>query len=296
VIDRRTTARGVFLALAVGLTATLSATGSAAPAQGVPRLVFPVVGPVSYRDDFGEPRSQGWGHPGNDMLAPRNAIAVAAEPGTIKFWTTSASAGCMLYLYGESGTSYQYIHLNNDLGDANDNRGKCVPGTAYAPGLRTGARVEAGEAVGFVGDSGDADGIHPHLHFEVHPNDGAAVSPFKYLRRAQRLLFPVSPETTVTLTITGTIVEASADRVTVRVTRLRGYPAGIPVAKPARLVVSLPATAQVDVGTGSLDGPEAVSGLAGEQVIVLTQPAAATLDVALGRPGAISAARLALAP
>jgi hypothetical protein len=33
---------------------------------------------------------------------------------------------CMLYLYGESGTIYYYIHLNNDLTLKNDNRGKCV--------------------------------------------------------------------------------------------------------------------------------------------------------------------------
>ena len=58
--------------------------------------------------------------------------AVAAEDGTIKFWTTSARAGCMLYLYGASGTTYLYIHLNNDLTAKRDNKGKCVPGTAYA--------------------------------------------------------------------------------------------------------------------------------------------------------------------
>ena len=48
-------------------------------------------------------------------MAPRRALALAAEPGRIKFWTTSARAGCMLYLEGESGTEYLYVHLNNDL-------------------------------------------------------------------------------------------------------------------------------------------------------------------------------------
>jgi hypothetical protein len=284
------------LAIALALAATLASVSSAQPGAAVPRLIFPVVGPVSYHDDFGEPRSQGWTHPGNDILAPRKAIAVAAEAGTIKFWTTSASAGCMLYLYGDSGTSYQYIHLNNDVGDENDNRGRCVAGTAYAPGLKNGAHVEAGEAIGFVGDSGDADGIHPHLHFEVHPDDGDAVSPFKYLKRALKLLFAVSPQTTVTLTVTGAVVDATGDRMTVRVSKLRAYPAGLALAKPARLVLALPASAQVDLGTGSLAGPEATSTLAGKQVIVLTQPVTATLDVALGRPLAISTARVALAP
>ena len=143
----------------------------------MPQLVFPVVGPVTYRDDFGEPRAK-WPHPGNDLMAEKRQIAVAAEPGKIMFWTHSATAGCMLYLKGKSGTTYQYIHLNNDLTDGNDNRGKCVAGTAYAPGLKDGATVQAGQPVGFVGDSGDANGIHPHLHFEVHPNDGPPVDPY----------------------------------------------------------------------------------------------------------------------
>jgi murein DD-endopeptidase MepM/ murein hydrolase activator NlpD len=285
----------VLLAVAVGLAAGLAGVVSAGTSGAVPRLVFPLVGPASFRDDFGEARAQGWAHPGIDIVAPRKAIATAAEPGTVKFWTTSASAGCMLYLYGESGTTYQYIHLNNDLGPENDNRGRCVAGVAYAPGLRSGAHVDAGEAIGFVGDSGDANGIHPHLHFEVHPNDGPATDPFKHLKRALRLLFPTAPAATVTLTITGTILESAPDRVTVQVAKLRAYPVGLAVAKPGRLVLALPAAAQVDIGNGSLAGPEAVPDLTGRQAIVLTQPAPATLDVALGRPGAISAARLALA-
>ena len=39
----------------------------------------------------------------------------------------------MLYLYGASGTTYMYIHLNNDLTMKNDNRGKCVPGCRTRP-------------------------------------------------------------------------------------------------------------------------------------------------------------------
>ena len=94
----------------------------------------------------------------------------------------------MLYLYGASGTTYLYIHLNNDLTAKRDNRGKCVPGVAYADGLKNGARVKAGQLIAYNGDSGDAEGIY-HLHFEVHPNDGADVDPFPYLNEATRLLF-----------------------------------------------------------------------------------------------------------
>ena len=118
------------------------------------------------------------------------ALVVAVEPGKIVFWTTSATAGCMLYLYGRSGTSYQYIHLNNDLTNHNDNRGSCVAGVSYAPGLRDGQTVDAGDVIGYVGDSGDANGLHPHLHFEIHPGGGAAVSPYQWLQRATHLTSP----------------------------------------------------------------------------------------------------------
>ncbi len=292
---RRTTARA-FLVAASGVAAvTLGGVAAATPSAPVPRLVFPVVGPVTYHDDFGDPRGEGWSHPGNDLLAARRAVAVAAEPGTVRLWTTSASAGCMLYLYGESGTTYQYIHLNNDLTNGNDNRGRCVAGTAYAPGLASGDRVGAGEPVGFVGDSGDANGIHPHLHFEVHPNDGPPSDPYPFLRRAAHLLFPVSSQA-VTLTITGVIAAATGDRLTVRVAKLRAYPATTAVGKPAKLVLALPSAAQVDDGSGSLADASAAARLVGSQVVVLTQPARATLDVALGRPGAIAASRVSVTP
>ena len=145
------------------------------------RFVFPVVGRVQYTNDYGAPRPQG-AHEGNDIMAPRRALAVATEAGKIKFWTHSATAGCMLYLYGKSGTTYLYIHLNNDVTDHNDNRGKCAAGTSYAPGLKNGANNQAGQLLGFVGDSGDANGVGTHPHFEVHPHDGGATNPYPYLK------------------------------------------------------------------------------------------------------------------
>ena len=54
----------------------------------------------------------------------------------------------MLYLYGASGTTYIYIHLNNDLTAKNDNKGKCVAGGSYWKGLKDGARVAAGQPIG----------------------------------------------------------------------------------------------------------------------------------------------------
>jgi hypothetical protein len=296
VISRRTTAVGVALVATLAAAAALAAPGGATARGAVPQLIFPVVGPVTYRDDFGEPRAK-WPHPGNDLMASKRQIAVAAEPGTITFWTHSATAGCMLYLHGKSGTTYQYIHLNNDLTAGNDNRGKCVAGTAYAPGLKDGATVQAGQPLGFVGDSGDANGIHPHLHFEVHPNDGPAVDPYPYLRKALHLLVPVDPKTTVSLSAEGTVTGSTGSRLTLAVTSMTVFPGAQKLTNFGRsIVLSIPSTAQVDAGDGTLGSASstALSALDGRSVVVLTAPAKATLDVALARPGALSASRIAV--
>jgi murein DD-endopeptidase MepM/ murein hydrolase activator NlpD len=91
----RTTARGVLLlSLLLGLAGAASAA-KPPKAASVPTLIFPVAGPTTYIDDFGQPRGGGT-HEGNDLMARKKTPVVAGEPGKVKFWTTSASAGCML--------------------------------------------------------------------------------------------------------------------------------------------------------------------------------------------------------
>ncbi|MGH3038647.1 MAG: M23 family metallopeptidase [Gaiellaceae bacterium] len=173
-------------AVALLALATWAAAGTAGAA--VPRLVFPVLGATSYYNDFGAPRASG-GHQGNDIMAAKRTPVVAVESGRIVKYTRSWSAGCMLYLYGKSGTTYMYIHLNNDRTLRNDNRGGCRNRIAYAPGLQRRQWVRAGQLIAYVGDSGDANGIASHLHFEVHPNGGRAVSPYRHLRAADHHLY-----------------------------------------------------------------------------------------------------------
>jgi hypothetical protein len=133
----------------------------------------------------------------------------------------------MLYLYGRSGTSYMYIHLNNDKTLRNDNRGGCVNGVAYAPGLQSNQQVQAGQLIAYVGDSGDANGIASHLHFELHPNGGRAVSPYRYLRGAFKHIYarPPASVTTLNMRVEGTVVYTLTDtdpqRIRIRVTRVR---------------------------------------------------------------------------
>jgi hypothetical protein len=291
----RPTARGFLLLCLLLLTAGAgSAWGQPTPAASseaatVPRLVFPLVGAVTFGDDFGDPRGQGL-HEGIDIMAPRNAPVLAVEAGTVKFWTTSWRAGCMLYLNGESGTTYNYIHLNNDLGDENDNRGTCVPGVAYAKGLKNGAKVAAGQLIAYNGDSGDADGIHPHLHFEVHPGGTGLVNPYKHLLRARRLLFTAERGSTFTLALTGRVAGAAGQELALQLDQVRQWPGGRKVAQSGQKVsVAVPETATIE---GPLPTPALELLTSGLTVTVWTAPAKVTLAAQTGAPGTLAAQRV----
>jgi Peptidase family M23 len=287
----RTTARGfLFLAAIFGLAA---GTAGAAPPKVPDHIIFPVVGQVSYVDDFGAPRSGG-AHQGNDLMSTKKSPAVAAESGTVKYWTTSRSAGCMLYLYGESGTIYYYIHLNNDRTMRNDNRGKCVQGVAYA--VKNGARVAAGQQIGYVGDSGDANGGMSHLHFEVHPGGGKAVSPYAYLQKAYKLLFASKPGAPFSLTLTGTVASATLGRLVVNVTMSQAWPSGLTLTKLNRpIAITVPDATLVQTITPTLRTIASVTvATKGEKVVVWTQPAPATLKAQRADDGVLSSALIQL--
>jgi len=303
----RTTARAFLLFALFGLLAGTAAAKPADPFVRLPskpakprilgkQIVFPILGRTQLTNSFGDPRGQG-AHEGEDIMAPRKAPALAAEAGRVKFHTGSGRAGCMLYLYGDSGTKYMYIHLNNDLTMTNDNRGTCVQGVAFARGLKDGQRVLAGQPVGFVGDSGDADGISPHLHFEMHPGGGAAVAPYPHLRVAKRLLFYAAPGTIFTLAMTGKVVAIGNGQLRVNVGTLRGSPMGITLRNLGRgLTINVPVGALIE--RSRQDGTAVPVGLAnakpGETVSLWTEAALATADAQAGKAGALIAERILL--
>ncbi len=132
-------------------------------------FVFPVAAPYTFIDSWGFPRMTGTeyehGHQGVDVMAPFGAPLFAVERGIITRVGVDVLGGQKLWLKGASGTYYYYAHLQ-----------------AYAPGMVEGAVVGAGDVVGFVGDTGNARGGAPHLHFQVHPGGGAPVNPYGLLR------------------------------------------------------------------------------------------------------------------
>jgi hypothetical protein len=290
----RTTARGILFPLLAGLLAGvfLVPAGGAESTGAVPRLLFPLVAKTDLWDNYGDSRGT-HSHAGIDMENPWRAPVVAVEAGRVSY-AESGLGGCMLYLYGRSGTMYMYIHLNNDLTARNDNRGGCVKDVTFA--VPDGARVSAGEQVAWNGDSGDASG-NPHLHFEVHPNGGGDVNPFPYLTRANRPLFAAKLGTPFSLGLRGKLVGAGAGTVELDVERVRHYPGGRWLEIDKRPVeLAVPTTALVgptirNVGSGAhgeLRAPLAAA--------VQTIRAETTLDAIVGAPGSLTASRVSRLP
>ena len=291
---RHRTARGTLVSL---LLAGLAAAALTTPAangrqQGVPRLVFPLVAKTDLWDNYGDPRGNGR-HSGIDMENPWRAPVVAVEDGRVEH-AEAQLGGCMLYLYGRSGTMYLYIHLNNDLTARNDNKGGCVRDITFA--VPDGARVAAGEQIAWNGDSGDANG-NPHLHFEVHPNGGADVNPIRHLRRAIKPLFAAKPGSKFSLGLRGKLIAAGAGTATLEVERVRHYPGGRWLAiDPKMLELTVPPEVTVSPAIAQITGSALRAFGTPVPVTAYTVQARATADAILGAPGALRVRRVAALP
>lgn len=156
--------------------------------QAFREIVFPVVGVTSFSATYGACRDGcSRAHMGADIATYgwKGVSVVAAHDGTIiSARVGGALSGCSVALEADDGWTTRYIHLNDD-----------VPGTdlkdenCFAPGVEVGARVKAGTLLGWVGDSGNAEGTTPHLHFEIRNPDGLAVEPWFSLVDAHHVDF-----------------------------------------------------------------------------------------------------------
>ena len=146
-------------------------------------IVFPVDGPATFSNDFFDARSGGRTHNATDLSAVKHTRVLAAANGRITFAPMSEpSYGYMLTLDGDDGYTYNYIHLNNDNPGTDDGNGG--PELAYASGIKQGTRVARGQHIGYVGDSGNAEAISSHLHFEIYDGN-TAINPYESLLAAQ---------------------------------------------------------------------------------------------------------------
>ena len=120
--------------------------------------------PVSnsrYFNDWGFPRSGGRFHQGNDLFAPRGTEVLAPVSGFVEL-KSGVVGGLQFWLYGDDDRIYIGTHLD---------------------GFALAGDVPAGEVIGYVGDSGNAVGSDPHLHFEILV-DGSPINPYPILQQA----------------------------------------------------------------------------------------------------------------
>jgi murein DD-endopeptidase MepM/ murein hydrolase activator NlpD len=146
--------------------AALRARGLRVPVQGVSAARVP--------DTFNERRDGGSRpHQALDIAAPRGTPVVAAGDGRVHRFFKSDAGGLTVYVLDSSGRFiHYYAHLD-----------------AYHPGLAEGQTVRAGDPIGTVGSTGNANPAAPHLHFAVARIDdpsrwwsGTPIDPRPFLR------------------------------------------------------------------------------------------------------------------
>lgn len=166
----------------------MSTSGSSDYRQVVD-LTYPTAPGTTYRDDYTTSRGSTRAHRATDVFGPTGQRVHAAQAGQIVWMPGQdppgkhATAGYGLQIRGVDGRVYAYYHLGPDSEG---------PASALAAGLEKGDRVERGQHIGYLGDSGNAAGGSPHLHFEIHddrvadPYGTNRINPYDSLRDAER--------------------------------------------------------------------------------------------------------------
>jgi len=167
----------------LGLDVVIVMAASSSPRPATPPATkylhaFPIVGTTTtpyspksypYTDVFGKLGPEG-AIAGADLPAAKGTPVVSACNATVIFInppaTATALGGAWIELQDIEGTEYSYEHLNS-----------------ISSNVKIGSEVKTGQAIGTVGNSGDAASAAPYLFLEVQPGGGAAVDPFPDLNR-----------------------------------------------------------------------------------------------------------------
>ncbi|MDH3299186.1 MAG: DUF4214 domain-containing protein [Acidimicrobiia bacterium] len=140
---------------------------------------------VHWSDTWGAPRSGGRSHIGVDIMGPRMTPLVAANDAVVTWGEFDNAGGNIIRIRDTRGWEYQYIHINNDAPGTDDGNASCLQAfaakicnTLDGNRIRRGLSFKAGELIAYMGDSGNAEWVASHLHFEVYaPNGEGGVTP-----------------------------------------------------------------------------------------------------------------------
>ncbi len=113
-------------------------------------------------DTWGDARSQGRSHEGTDIFAKRGTPVFSATKGYVMRVGTNTLGGNIVFVVGAGGVRYYYAHLDSS-----------------AKGIKVGTGVTTDTVIGFVGNTGNASGTPPHLHFGMYKN--GAQNPYTLL-------------------------------------------------------------------------------------------------------------------
>ncbi len=144
-------------------------------------LLMPVQGVAArtVANTWHAPRSGGRKHEGEDIFAPRGTPVLAATDGVVVRFGGGKLGGNAVWVAGRGGRVYYYAHLDR-----------------YRQDLKVGDVIDAGDVLGYVGNTGNARTTPPHLHFGIYgPHD--AVDPFQFPFRTEAKISNQSRKQTV---------------------------------------------------------------------------------------------------
>ncbi|MEJ2803098.1 M23 family metallopeptidase [Comamonadaceae bacterium PP-2] len=147
------------------------------------RVAVPVegVGRRGLADTWGAARSEGRTHQGIDIFARRGTPVIAATEGLVARIGENRLGGTVVWVYGPGRQRHYYAHLDR-----------------VAETLETGDRVAVGDVLGYVGNTGNARGTPPHLHYGIYAM-GGAINPYPLLIAPEPAASPVNPAATGTV-------------------------------------------------------------------------------------------------
>jgi len=283
-------------------------------AKVVVPMTFPVVGATAFSDNFLVCRSGcARMHMGQDLMGAKMSPVVAAFDGvvsSIRRETSTSGSGNYVAITADrgpaAGWTALYVHLNNDTPGTDDGKGSAA--WAFPSGISSGARVLAGQLIGWRGDSGNAESTGAHVHFELRKGwgwGGVVHNAYPSLAAARRIAAPTPsgphPDGSLMRHPNGSLWQVSG-------ASKRPISASVFAAHGLTAADAVPMTAAESLGYGTLSGVALRAGTVAREesgqlwLVTGGQRVAVSVDdlAALGRPGArlwaVSAADLALLP